>query len=196
MLSAGALAQTTTPTAPAAPAQTAPAAPAQTAPATRAQTNATTQTTLAANEVTSTSIVGAAIYAPKAGGSAANRTADPATTASTAPRTGTNAATPANSNAAATASNMGFPSMGDAEWNAMKGNHDHIGEVNNLVVGTDGRIHQVVLGVGGFLGIGEKSVSVRFSDVRWMMDSNGKVFGIVQRTKQELEAAPRFVDRS
>ena len=160
MLSAGAMAQTT------APAPSAPAAPA-------ARTQA--QTTLAPNEVTSTRVVGAAIYAPKAAGQATqNRAGAPATTGSTTT----------------------LPTVSDADWTTMKGNHDHIGEVNNLVLSTDGRIQHVVLGVGGFLGIGEKSVSVRFSDIRWMTDSSGKIFGVVQRTRQELEAAPAFVDRT
>ncbi len=160
MLSAAALAQTATP------------APSTMTPASRTQAQ---QTTLAPNEVTSTRMVGAAIYAPKTAGSTMQtRAADPTSTVSTA----------------------AFPSVSDAAWTAMKNNHDHIGEVNSLVIATDGRIQQVVLGVGGFLGLGEKSVAVRFSDIRWMTDSDGKVFGVVVRTRQELDAAARFVDRT
>ncbi|WP_168201796.1 PRC-barrel domain-containing protein [Phreatobacter aquaticus] len=149
--------------------QTTPMAPTTQAPATRGGAS----TTMSGNETTSSRIVGAAIYAPKQAGSR------------------TDAASPMT-----TGSVSGFPTMSDADWKTMTSNHDRIGEIDNLVIGNDGRVHQVVMGVGGFLGIGEKSVAVNFTDVRWQMDSNGKVFGVIQRTKEQLNQAPAFVDRS
>ncbi|MBN8939511.1 MAG: PRC-barrel domain-containing protein [Rhizobiales bacterium] len=172
-LAAGVNAQAQTP-APAPAPQTAPSM--LPAPATRTQAQATT---LGPTEVSVKSMMGVKIYAPKPGTAAANAT----TRASEAPAT--------------TGSTRGMPpTISDADWNAMRENHDNIGDVANIVVNNEGRIHQIVLGVGGFLGIGEKLVAVDWADVHWMRDSNGKLFGIVHRTKQQLEAAPRFVDRT
>ena len=37
---------------------------------------------------------------------------------------------------------------------------NHIGDINNLVVAKDGSVDAVIIGVGGFLGMGEKNVAV------------------------------------
>lgn len=151
--------------------QTAPQAPAQTAPAARQ-----VQSSLAPNEFTTRSLVGMTVYAPKPANAAAS-SADPATTASTVPAP---SAAPAM--------------MDDAQWRAMRERHDNIGEVASLVLTSDGRVKQVVLGVGGFLGIGEKSVAIDWADLRLIRDSNGKMSAIVMRTKEQLNAMPNFVE--
>ena len=43
-------------------------------------------------------------------------------------------------------------------------NAQSIGDINDLVVAEDGSIEAVVIGVGGFLGMGEKSVAVPFDE--------------------------------
>ncbi|MBV9077046.1 MAG: PRC-barrel domain-containing protein, partial [Methylobacteriaceae bacterium] len=45
--------------------------------------------------------------------------------------------------------------------------HRTIGRIEDLVVGRDGKVAAVVLGVGGFLGAGEKQVAVPFTLVLW-----------------------------
>jgi sporulation protein YlmC with PRC-barrel domain len=40
-----------------------------------------------------------------------------------------------------------------------------LGEVEDVLVGPDGRIQAVVIEVGGFLGLGEKSVAVPYADL-------------------------------
>ena len=42
-----------------------------------------------------------------------------------------------------------------------------IGDINEVVVNHDGSIQAVVIGVGGFLGIGEKDVAIPFQSVQW-----------------------------
>jgi sporulation protein YlmC with PRC-barrel domain len=42
-----------------------------------------------------------------------------------------------------------------------------IGDINEVLVGKDGKI-QAVVGVGGFLGIGEKDVAIRYDQVQWI----------------------------
>ena len=43
---------------------------------------------------------------------------------------------------------------------------DTIGEVSDLVVTEDGRVEAVVVGVGGFLGIGEKRVALPWDSIK------------------------------
>jgi sporulation protein YlmC with PRC-barrel domain len=47
-------------------------------------------------------------------------------------------------------------------------NDERVGEINELIVGKDGKIESVVVGVGGFLGIGEHDVAVPFGKVKFM----------------------------
>jgi hypothetical protein len=39
---------------------------------------------------------------------------------------------------------------------------ENLGDINNVILGEDGRVSAVTIGVGGFLGIGEKNVGVPF----------------------------------
>jgi hypothetical protein len=73
-------------------------------------------------------------------------------------------------------------------------NWDDIGEVNDVVLDWDGSIKAVVLGVGGFLGIGEKNVAIdmtSLSKVRESADSNDW-FLVVNSSKQALTDAPAY----
>ena len=45
--------------------------------------------------------------------------------------------------------------------------NESIGEVNDILIDRNGNIDAVVVGVGGFLGIGEKNVALSFKDVKW-----------------------------
>jgi sporulation protein YlmC with PRC-barrel domain len=66
-----------------------------------------------------------------------------------------------------------------------------IGEISNLVFDQQGRIELAVIGIGGFLGIGEKYVAVPFDDVKSEVDNNKHVL-VVDATKDQLMAAPTF----
>ena len=46
--------------------------------------------------------------------------------------------------------------MGRAVYSSEDPQSDKIGDVNDLVIGNNGVITHAVIGVGGFLGIGEK----------------------------------------
>jgi hypothetical protein len=71
-------------------------------------------------------------------------------------------------------------------------NGERIGDVNDLIV-EDGRITGIVLGVGGFLGIGEKEVSMAPDQVKRMVHSDGETYFTVNTTKDQLMAAPEYV---
>lgn len=67
----------------------------------------------------------------------------------------------------------------------------NIGDVNDLVVGANGAIEQLIVGVGGFLGIGEKSVAIDYKTAAWA-EQNGERWLVVETSKEALEAAPEF----
>ncbi|MCV9998656.1 PRC-barrel domain-containing protein [Pararhizobium sp. YC-54] len=66
-----------------------------------------------------------------------------------------------------------------------------IGDVNDVVINADGGAEALVIGVGGFLGIGEKDVAINFDRVSWS-DRDGQRIIVVSATKEELQAAPEF----
>jgi len=46
-------------------------------------------------------------------------------------------------------------------------NNERVGDVNDVLLDRDGRAHALIIGVGGFLGIGEKDVAVPFNAVEF-----------------------------
>lgn len=66
-----------------------------------------------------------------------------------------------------------------------------IGEIDDVLLDKAGKISGVVLGVGGFLGVGEKDVIVPFSAVK-TMSRDKKTWLAVDETKDSLKAAPGF----
>lgn len=66
-----------------------------------------------------------------------------------------------------------------------------IGAISDLVVTRDGTIVAVVIGVGGFLGVGQKSVAIPFDKVQVMNDGNDTKAKVTM-SKDELEKAPDF----
>ena len=64
-----------------------------------------------------------------------------------------------------------------------------IGSIDDLVVSRDGTVKEAVVGVGGFLGVGEKSVAVPFTEIK-MMTRDGKDWLVLDRSKDQLKAAP------
>lgn len=67
-----------------------------------------------------------------------------------------------------------------------------IGEINDVIVTTDGAVEGVVIGVGGFLGIGEKDVAIELAAISLETTETGQATFILNATKKDLEAAPRF----
>lgn len=68
---------------------------------------------------------------------------------------------------------------------------DNIGEVNDLIIGVDGMITHAVIGVGGFLGIGQKDVAVPFDELQ-VVEQDGDIRLIYASTREQLEAAEEF----
>lgn len=65
---------------------------------------------------------------------------------------------------------------------------ERIGHVDHLH-GT-GQSAQVILDVGGFLGIGAKPVALNIGDLDFMRDEDGEVHAVTRWTKADLKAMP------
>jgi sporulation protein YlmC with PRC-barrel domain len=70
--------------------------------------------------------------------------------------------------------------------------HESIGKINEVVLGKDGKVAAVVIGVGGFLGMGEREVAVNFDSLRISQDSNSKTMVSLNATKDSLKSAPEW----
>ena len=70
---------------------------------------------------------------------------------------------------------------------------EKIGSISDLVVASDGTIAAALVGVGGFLGIGEKEVAVPFSSIEVVRNGNDLRF-VIDATKEGLKAAPSYED--
>jgi sporulation protein YlmC with PRC-barrel domain len=66
-----------------------------------------------------------------------------------------------------------------------------IGDVTDLVLNSDGNITTAVIGVGGFLGVGQKDVAVPFKDLK-ISSRNGRQWLALNRTKEDLQSAPAY----
>ena len=66
-----------------------------------------------------------------------------------------------------------------------------IGDINDLLLDKEGKVSAVILGVGGFLGAGEKNVAVPFNAIK-LTDKNGKRYLVMGTTKEALNSAPGY----
>jgi sporulation protein YlmC with PRC-barrel domain len=63
-----------------------------------------------------------------------------------------------------------------------------IGDIEDLILTTDNRIDGVIMGVGGFLGAGEKKVGVRYSALKFETKDGKATVSLPQATKEVLAA--------
>lgn len=70
---------------------------------------------------------------------------------------------------------------------------DRIGTVNDLILGKDHKLVGIVVGVGGFLGMGQKNVGIPWSEVT-NIDAQ-KRLAVVNVTKKQLQQAPAFATK-
>jgi sporulation protein YlmC with PRC-barrel domain len=119
----------------------------------------------------------------------------------------TNAAAPADKSAAtdmkADKKQAGFvQDQNPNEWRSSKlvgtsvygPDNKSIGSIDDLVVDQKGAIKAAVIGVGGFLGVGQKDVAVPFEALQIQRKSNSSSIDkiTVSYTKDQLSNAPKF----
>ena len=69
---------------------------------------------------------------------------------------------------------------------------ESIGDITDLVTDQSGKVVAVLVGSGGFLGIGQKDVALGFDDLRFAQDENGNVKVIANVSKETLASAPDY----
>jgi sporulation protein YlmC with PRC-barrel domain len=69
--------------------------------------------------------------------------------------------------------------------------NNKIGDVNDVLTSKDGKIETLIIGVGGFLGVGEKDVAVPFTAVK-VVRKDDKPTLVMDTTKDELKQARGF----
>jgi len=117
-------------------------------------------------------------------------------------------------NTAPTPSGAAAPVSAAGQWRASKlvgvniynEQNDKIGEVNDVIIDTSGKVDGVVVSVGGFLGMGEHDVKMKLDQIKFAnkagntstgsTSSNSKQWypdrGTVNATKDQLKAMPQF----
>ncbi|WP_417582773.1 PRC-barrel domain-containing protein [Pelagibacterium sp.] len=82
--------------------------------------------------------------------------------------------------------------IGETIYNSTGDDAEEIGDVNDFVLDQNGEIGAVVVGVGGFLGIGQKSVAINWSDLELSQDMDGNNRLVASMTREQLENAAEF----
>ncbi|MBE1707151.1 MULTISPECIES: PRC-barrel domain-containing protein [Mesorhizobium] len=81
--------------------------------------------------------------------------------------------------------------IGESVYNGTGDDAENIGKVSDVVFDKDGMAKSVVIGVGGFLGVGTKNVAFDYDKLQWA-EKNGDRWLVAQTTKDELKAHPEF----
>jgi len=87
--------------------------------------------------------------------------------------------------------NLASNIMGESVYNGTTDDAQNIGDVKDIVLAKDGRAESLVIGVGGFLGMGTKNVTFDFAKAKWA-EKNGDRWLVAETTKEELQAEPDF----
>lgn len=69
---------------------------------------------------------------------------------------------------------------------------DTIGEVNDFVLDQNGSVAAVIVGVGGFLGIGQKNVAINWEELQLVVDADGNQRLVANMTREQIENAADF----
>lgn len=73
--------------------------------------------------------------------------------------------------------------------NIQNAQNETIGEIKSVFIGKDGNVDSVMVGVGGFLGLGEREVRLNWSELN--VSQNGEKV-TVNLTKDQLKAKPEY----
>ncbi|MFC3168857.1 PRC-barrel domain-containing protein [Paracoccus fontiphilus] len=81
-----------------------------------------------------------------------------------------------------------------ATYNEADEGWDNIGEIEDLVIDETGQVKAVLVDIGGFLGLGERTVSVAMDQLRMIRDGDSEddYFIVFTANREALENAPAF----
>ncbi len=79
--------------------------------------------------------------------------------------------------------------------NVMNGARENIGDINDILIDREGKVAAVIVGVGGFLGMGEKDVALPYDQLTFGKDDNDELVIGTNATKESLELAPEHRKR-
>ncbi len=82
--------------------------------------------------------------------------------------------------------------IGSPVYDGTAADANNLGKISDLVLDNNGDVAAVVIGVGGFLGLGEKQVAVDYSTLQWTVAADNTERFVLQTTKDQLTAAPDF----
>ena len=71
---------------------------------------------------------------------------------------------------------------------------DNIGQINEIVLSSDGQVRAIVIGVGGFLGMGEQDVAVTMDQVTFASDpeDRSRMYIVVNTVADQLRDSPAY----
>jgi sporulation protein YlmC with PRC-barrel domain len=70
--------------------------------------------------------------------------------------------------------------------------NENVGDINDVIFDSAGKVNAAVVGVGGFLGMGEKDVAVPLDKITMSKDESGANRFVISATREQLDAAPAF----
>ena len=80
--------------------------------------------------------------------------------------------------------------------NVYNGTNEKIGDIKELMVEKEGKVASVVIGVGGFLGMGERDVAVKFSELKWSDQPISKASSSNTRSTNSTTGTTRDTDNA
>lgn len=69
---------------------------------------------------------------------------------------------------------------------------ENVGDINDLIFDNNGTIQAAIIGVGGFLGMGEKDVAVPLNQITAVRDETNAIKLTIAASRDDLEKAPAF----
>ena len=82
--------------------------------------------------------------------------------------------------------------IGSSVYESEQNDAASVGKLNDFILAPDGKVEAVVVGVGGFLGVGSKDVAVSPAKLKMATRSDGKTWLVLTASKDELNSAPAF----
>ncbi len=89
--------------------------------------------------------------------------------------------------------NLASRIIGQPVYDGTAADANNLGNINDLVLNESGAVQAVVIGVGGFLGLGEKQVAVAYSALQWVVAADNTERFVIDATVDQLTNAPDFI---